>query len=538
MATYEVDVQGQKYDVDAPDEKTAWAWANKAHLQYRQGLAGDVSKMREGNALGRGLRGAGASAQNAFYGIKDLVSELTPEQQRQVDINKQFLDEDTAGKIGGFAADVASFALPGGFAAKGVTKGLTMLPKAARFAAGLGANAGVDAGLSAAYATEDRGDAALMGAAGSVGGQLLGKGIGKVVGGLVRPSADAAALMQKGVQPTIGQAADQGFFAGRAIRKGEEIAQSVPLVGGIVSNARERAGKEAAQVAFDRAVAPGGVTKAVSREGVDELGKQFKQAYGVLDQHIFVPDKQIEQDVMSIVFDPNYRASRETIDGVMKFFNANYTKKFQQGPQGVGAFLSGDGFKALDSEIGRRIRDLAGQQGQEALAERRILTAIDGAVGQWRNRNLAPEVVDQLADTDRAYAAWKRIARASKYSADGDVTPAQLQRAVKAMSKGDEYGRGKAFMQDLTDPAAILRNRTPNSGTADRLAAMGLAGAAVTNPATFIPYAAGAAGLGGAYSRPGQKLLLGGYNRQKALEEALRRRNTYFGDVGAALVDE
>lgn len=511
--------------------------ARVAKIRAERGVSQDVAKLRNQGAIGRAGTGARATLQNAAYGIKDIFTDLSPEEQRTVAANKQFLDEDTAGKVGGFAADVASFALPGGLAAKGITKGLTMLPRAAQLAAGVGANAAVDAGLSAAYATGDKSDAAVSGAIGSLGGQAAGKVLSKTLGGLVTPSADAAALMRQGVQPTIGQAADQATFMGRAIRKGEEMAESYPLVGGIVRNARDRAGKEFSQVAFDRAVAPGGVKQAVSREGVDELGKQFTKAYGVLDQFTFKPDRQFEQDVLTIVNNPNFRASRDTIDGVMQFFKNNYTNKFQAGPGDV-AFLSGKGFKDFDSEIGRRIRDLAGQQGQEALAERRILTAIEGALQQYRDRNLPPEVVEQLTDTDRAYAAWKRIARASKYSPDGEVTPAQLTRAVKAMSKGDSYGRGTAFMQDLTDPAAILRNTTPNSGTADRAAAMGLAAATLYNPAAIGPYAAGAAGLGLGYTRAGQKFLLGGYGRQKAIEEALRRRNAYFGDVGAAIIGE
>jgi hypothetical protein len=534
---------------DDVDPNSPQLKARVEKIRSERGVSQDVAKMREGNALARGARGAGATLQNAAYGIKGLVSDLSPEEQRTIAANKQFLDQDTAGKVGGFAADVASFALPGGLAAKGIAKGVSMLPRAAQVAAGLGANAAVDAGLSAAYSTEDRGDAALSGALGSVGGQLGGKLLTRAVGGLVRPSAEAQALMREGVQPTIGQAADQSTLSGRLIRKGEEIAESLPLIGSIVNRSRERAGNELTQTAFDRAVAPGGVKQAVSREGVDELGKQFKQAYGVLDQYVFKPDQQFEQDVLSIVANPNYRASKDTIDGVLSFFKRNFTDKFQQGPQGVGAFLSGDGFKALDSEIGRRIRDLAGQQGQEALAERRMLTAVEGALQQYRNRQLPSDVVQQLTDTDRAYAAWKRIARASKYSDSGEVTPAQLTRAVKAMSKGDDYGRGNAFMQDLTDPASILRNRTPNSGTADRAAAMaladrglqaGLAGAAVFNPATFLPYAAGAAGLAGAYSRPAQKALLGGYSKQKAIEQALRRYQTdrLFGSAGAASLSE
>ena len=149
-------------------------------------------------------------------------------------------------------------------------------------------------------------------------------------------------------------------------------------------------------------------------------------------------------------------------------------------------------------------------------------------------------VVEQLTDTDRAYAAWKRIARAGKYSNDGDIKPSQLVRAVKAMSKGDDFARGKAFMQDLTDTGSILTNRVPNSGTADRAAEAALLVSAVRKPFGTALGAATAATVGGpAYTRTGQKFLLGGYDWQKAMQEALRRRyGTYVGDVSAAMVDE
>jgi hypothetical protein len=84
----------------------------------------DVARMRNQGVIGRAGSGAGASLQNAAYGIKDIFTNLSPEEQRTVAANKQFMKEDTAGKVGGFAADVASFALPGGLAAKGIAKGV------------------------------------------------------------------------------------------------------------------------------------------------------------------------------------------------------------------------------------------------------------------------------------------------------------------------------------------------------------------------------------------------------------------------------
>jgi hypothetical protein len=517
-----------KQRVAAAREKAARGDRVDAKINARRALPG-ISK------FGLGATGA---LQNAYYGVKDVFTDLSPEERETVDVNKGFRDRDTAAKVGGFAGEVASFALPGGLAGKAITKGVQFLPRAAQLAATIGGNAAVDAGLSAAYATENKGDAAAMGAVGSVGGQVLGRSLAAAAGGFT-PSKEAKELMRMGIQPTVGQGADQGSLVGRLARRVEEGSESVPIAGTIITNARQRAGREVADEAMRRAVPPGGSAQEATREGVDAAAQQFKKAYGVLDQYTFKPDQQLEQDVLNIALDPNYQASRETIDRVLNFFGANFTKKFQQGPQQVGAFLSGDAFKSFDSELGRRIRDLAGQQGTEALAERRMLTALEGALGEYRNRNLPPEVVEQLSDTDRAYAVWKRVARAGKYSDDGEITPQRLTRAVKAMSQGDNYARGRAFMQDLTDPASILRNRTPNSGTADRAALIGLLGGVAVNPVgTAVGTGAALGGTGLMYTRPGQKFLLGGYDWQRGLQEALRRRSATAGDVGAALFDD
>lgn len=538
MPKFDVDVEGKTYEVDAPDADTAWAWANQTHAQAKNEAWKErtAATATLGNASGlkKFLLGAGSRASEMAEGVRGLFSDTprSAEKQSTINIGQQMRDLSTPAAAGGFATDVAGFALPGLGTAGAVTRGAAMLPRSIQLLGQLGGNAAVDAGLSAAYATGDRGQAAAEGAVGSLGGQVLGRTLSRLGGGAVTPSPEARQLMSMGVQPTIGQGADPSTFVGRGIRRSEEIAESIPLVGGIVTNARQRAGGEVAEAVGRRAVATGGTTQEITREGIDKLYRQFDKPYSVLKQFDFTPDAQINSGITSIIADPNFRALPTTRQGVLDFINNNLASKLQNGK------LSGAAFKDLDSEVGKRLRELAADTGAEARAERRMLTAIDQQLQAWRDRNLPADVVSELKDTDRAYAAWKRLARAGKYSPDGEITPAQLTRSVRAMSQGDDFARGRAFLQDITDPAAILRSRTPNSGTADRVAGMGLVAATVANPAAFLPYAAGAAGLGGAYTRPGQKFLLGGYDWQRGLQDALRRRNANFGDIGAAFTTD
>ena len=526
-----------------PDEIDPNSNELKARVQKirnEQSVKTEVSKMREGSALRRGFRGAGASLQNAALGIKDVFTDLSPEEQLTAAANRQFLEEDTAGKVGGFAADVASFAIPGGAA----TKGLTMLPRIGRVIAAnpLKTAVATDAALSAAYSTEDKGEAALAGALGSAAGQGIVRGAGRLLGGVVRPSAEARTLMQKGIQPTIGQGADQGTMSGRLIRRGEEIAESVPIAGTFVSRARQRAADELGETAMQRAVPPGGTAVGgPSRESFQALRSQFDKAYKVLDPLTFTPDKQFSQDLLAIINDPDNFASRSQINRVLAFVNKNFDKKFQSSEQDT-AFISGKALKEFESKIGKRIRDLARSMNPEDAAERRILTQVDEALTQYRNRQLPPSIAQDLRETDRAYANYKRLLRAGSYvgADEGAFTPAMLTRSVKAMARNpDQYARGQALMQDLTDPASILRGRTPNSGTVDRAALLGLGAGTLINPVgTLTGAAAGAAGTAGLYARPVQRFMLGGYNYQKALEEALRRQARLAGSVGAAAVSE
>lgn len=51
--TFEVDIEGKTYEVDAPDEKTAWAWANQTHAQAKKAKSSGTK-----NIIGGAISGA------------------------------------------------------------------------------------------------------------------------------------------------------------------------------------------------------------------------------------------------------------------------------------------------------------------------------------------------------------------------------------------------------------------------------------------------------------------------------------------------
>ena len=185
MPKFKVNVEDLTYQVDAPDERTAWAWANVEHKKLaKSSQQEEVAEMREGGSLERFGRGAGTSLENIGYGLKGLVTDLSPEDKREIAVNKAFLEGEKgegirAENLGAFTTDLASFFVPGGAAIK-VSRGIPLAMKLASkkpVLAPLAGEAALGAGLSAAYAPENRGAAAAIGGAGGAAGYGLGRAI-------------------------------------------------------------------------------------------------------------------------------------------------------------------------------------------------------------------------------------------------------------------------------------------------------------------------------------------------------------------------
>jgi len=71
MATFDVDVGGSTYEVDAPDENTAWKWANQTHYGTDQS-----SKPRERGYGEEALRQLGLTGRAALEGGVGVLDTL------------------------------------------------------------------------------------------------------------------------------------------------------------------------------------------------------------------------------------------------------------------------------------------------------------------------------------------------------------------------------------------------------------------------------------------------------------------------------
>lgn len=201
MATYDVDVEGVTYEVDAPDETTAWKWANATHRQSAPAKEGGGLLQGIGNLAAGAVRGAGSIGATILSPFDAAgITGMTNEQRRAaMDAGLQELGaqpESLAYKGGKLGAEIAGTAGVGG----AIAKGAQVAKYAPKFAEALrtgGFNLG---GAPATTAGQMAGNAVQrIGAGASVGGASAGMvdpsstGEGAAIGAAFPVVAKAAA---------------------------------------------------------------------------------------------------------------------------------------------------------------------------------------------------------------------------------------------------------------------------------------------------------------------------------------------------------
>jgi len=173
--------------------------------------------------------------------------------------------------------------------------------------------------------------------------------------------------------------------------------------------------------------------------------------------------------------------------------------------------ISGDSYKAIETDIGDLASNYAGATGTDAMVGK----AYKQALGQVRDAlsRSNPDYAEELGNINKAFANFSRIRRAGSMANTQEmITPSQLANAVKAADESAGKGAtatGKALMQDLSDAGVqVLPSKIPDSGTAGRSALvnmlLGAGGAAGGSSAyqAFPTVTAVGAGLAGAAAAP------------------------------------
>jgi hypothetical protein len=483
--------------------------------------SGNVDPRQDGT-IEKLYRGAKHAVQQAYYSAKDGLVGINDADREHLQQGRDYI------RTVGAAAEVGD--LVGGIApyigTAIATRGLSLLPRAVAQAStgGLVTDGGVGNRLAGA---------ALGGA-----GEFLGNFPGKALSRPIEGTEAARRLVDMNVYPTVGQA--MGGFA----KKTEDVLTSMPFLGDAINMGRNGALKEGVAAAQSLGGVPGINRNNAGFEANQIINKHFADLYPTvtapltvnLDNPAFVQatgDALRRNNVTpSGRADVNMVLNNSRIDGSGVIGGTDVHNLIQALRQ------RSNGLKASPDPYARAT-------GQAFSDVRRNLPDNMSASGT------APEALEAFNAANRSYAlttpAMKASETASAARNDGMFTPTQYANAVtgNAKSQGNRAGvregdaPGQGFANDLFQ---TLGNTYQDSGTTTRyllnralIDVVGGGGVALLGQA--VPLAA-ATGVSAAMNSPiGRKYMLGGYEWQQALNNALRSTQPYAGALGAGAMD-
>jgi hypothetical protein len=338
---------------------------------------------------------------------------------------------------------------------------------------------------------------------GAVGG-VTGTGIARGVSNVIAPKISEAAqkLIGEGVNLTPGQ------MMGGALRKMEDKLTSVPLLGDIIDYSRTKGIEEFNKAVYKRALEPigGTVPEETGRAGVEAVKSQISNAYNtLLPKMTFIPDQPL--------FDSISRLDKIVV-GLPKPETkvvAENVKNIIQKHTPSNGLISGESYKAIESDLGELASNYAGAKGTEAMVGKAYKQALADVRATLARSN--PQYAEELGAVNKAFANFSRIRRAGSMANTQEmITPSQLANAVKAADESAGKGAtatGKALLQDLSDAGVqVLPSKVPDSGTAGRSALVNAlmgAGAGAGGASAYQAFptvTAVGAGLAGAVALP------------------------------------
>tara|TARA_R100001082_G_scaffold94630_1_gene61603 strand:- start:529 stop:2193 length:1665 start_codon:yes stop_codon:yes gene_type:complete len=366
-------------------------------------------------------------------------------------------------------------------------------------------------------------DRLLKGAIAAPIGATAGPLIQKVAPSL---TAKTAELLRKGVNLTPGQAAMGGYF-GALIKRLEEGATSLPLVGGVIKGALDRSTQSFNRAAINDAlksinkVLP---PKLTGRKAIEWAKNEISKSYNDVVSKMSLNNADELIDIVSTI-STNLKGSLDP--KLYKIFNDKLSEKIISRVKD--GKLSGTALQKVQTDIKALITQYIKNGGtserEMADALTTILTGkVDDAgvkiipgLDDLIIRDNAPDLVSKFLNTNKAYSLFGVIQNASVKSKTGTFTPSHLLTAAKAADNTKNksiFASGNAKLQKLAETGdEVVGANIADSGTAfrtgtqDVLAAIGIgAGQTVDSPiSTGALLTAG--GLAAAYNKVGQPIV-------------------------------
>lgn len=345
-------------------------------------------------------------------------------------------------------------------------------------------------------------------------------GLAKVIS--PNPSAAYSTLAKSGVAPTIGQR------LGGMFNTVEEKAQSLPFVGDMISQSRNRALKSFNSATLNDVVKPIGETVgATGHDGVAEAGDKLSNAY-----------QSVLSKIKGVTFDDGFnnelsqlKANAENLTSDMaNRFKSIVNDKFASRLSPVNG-MAAETLKTASSDISALARKYSASSVASEQELGGALTQLDSMMNQQVSRS-HPQYAPTLDAIDAGWAKLVRVEQAAKSAASNKVntgvfTPSQLMQAVRSTDKsvrGRAVARGDALMQNWAQSGLqVLGDKVPNSGTFDRAANGAALIGALTHPEIGVPAAVGA-GIGSLlYTQPAQKMAVDLATQRPAASKALAK---------------
>lgn len=355
--------------------------------------------------------------------------------------------------------------------------------------------------------------------------------IGAAAGPLIQkvaPSVTAgtAELLRKGVNLTPGQAAMGGYF-GALIKRLEEGATSLPLVGGVIKGSLDRSTQSFNRAAINDAlksinkVLPPRLT---GRKAIEWAKNEISKSY---DDVVSKMSLNNADELIELVSNISTNLKGNIDSKLFTAFNNKLSEKIISRVKD--GKLSGKDLQNVQTDIKALITQYIKNGGtaerEMADALTMILTGkVDDAGVKIINglddlliKDNASELVSKFVNTNKAYSLFGVIQNASVKSKTGTFTPSHLITAAKAADNTKNksiFASGNAKLQKLAEAGdEIVGTNIPDSGTAfrmgtnDLLAAIGIgAGQTVDSPvSTGALLTAG--GLAAAYNKVGQPIV-------------------------------
>lgn len=487
------------------------------------------------------LAGAGDSAIKAALGLKQFFGGLSEDDKLALQTMQQDESADPegfkrgAGRVGG---NLAMLAIPGGALAKTIqgTRAVQATGAAAPYLATAGTGGatefatGVGEGDSFGEQMLSKGKQALQAA---VLGPILQKTLGmaaKPFTGLFKASPEAEKLIRQGVNPTLQQGAE-----GRIGK----------FIGGLTSgatNVRQRQEQEVADALMGR-ITEGNVSRAqgTGRDYFDAAKDYVSQGYDKLLGGKKYPISPATRSEVA------QAASQVNKQG--QFLNEADEAGKAVGNvmgQGTGRNINVGHSTLRDEYLGPLSKAAYGSSND--VVRERILAARQVLMDKARSTRLSPEEAARLKQLDSLNFDLQRMREATSGAA-GEEMGVNLSRLASSYGKMTNAARsmGNTTEEELIAPATRVLGRTPRQDEARTalVTARRIGGpAAAVAGASLAGGPAGAAGVGAAYGLSalgqtpgGAKFLMGQYDKQRLLAEALRN-SPYYGPLAATMGDE